>query len=197
MEFIEFFFTNFAGWPAWLWLSFVGVVIALLAFDLGVLHRKEHEIGVAESLLTSSLYIGIGIAFSGVVYLIYFQSAPVNGLDPQLAIADNAQRAWLAVELYLTGFILEKTLALDNIFVISLIFSYFAIPRLYQHRVLFWGIIGVIVLRAAMIGVGATLVAQASWVLYVFSIFLIWTGVMMLRAVSTLPFGASLVNAWT
>lgn len=181
MEFIEFFFTNFAGWPVWLWLSFVGVVIALLAFDLGVLHRKEHEIGVAESLLTSLFYVGIGIAFSGVVYLIYFQSAPVNGLDPQLAIADNAQRAWLAVELYLTGFILEKTLALDNIFVISLIFSYFAIPRLYQHRVLFWGIIGVIVLRAAMIGVGATLVAQASWVLYVFSIFLIWTGVMMLR----------------
>ncbi|MEQ1865644.1 MAG: TerC family protein [Micropepsaceae bacterium] len=181
MEFAEFLFTNFAGWPIWLWLSFVGVVIALLAFDLGVLHRKEHEIGVAESLLTSLFYVGIGIAFSGVVYLIYFQSAPVNGLDPQLAIADNAQRAWLAVELYLTGFILEKTLALDNIFVISLIFSYFAIPRLYQHRVLFWGIIGVIVLRAAMIGVGATLVAQASWVLYVFSIFLIWTGVMMLR----------------
>jgi tellurite resistance protein TerC len=182
MEFIaEFITDDLAGWPVWLWLSFVGVVIALLAFDLGVLHRKEHEIGVAESLLTSLLYIGIGVAFSGVVYLIYFQSAPVNGLDPQLAIVDDAQRAWLAVELYLTGFILEKTLALDNIFVISLIFAYFAVPRLYQHRVLFWGIIGVIVLRAVMIGAGAALVAQASWVLYLFSIFLIWTGFMMLR----------------
>jgi tellurite resistance protein TerC len=146
--------------------------------------------------LTSLLYIGIGVAFSGVVYLIYFQSAPVNGLDPQLAIADNAQRAWLAVELYLTGFILEKTLALDNIFVISLIFAYFAIPRLYQHRVLFWGIIGVIVLRAVMIGAGAALVAQASWVLYVFSLFLIWTGVMMLRKQQETDFSKNPVIAF-
>ncbi len=178
---MEFVVADFLGWPVWLWLAFVGLVIALLAFDLGVLHRKEHEIGVAESLLTSALYIGVGVAFAGVVYWLYGQSAPANGLDPQLMIADDAKRAWLATELYLTGFILEKTLALDNIFVISLIFTYFAIPRLYQHRVLFWGIIGVIVLRALMIGVGAVLVAQFSWILYVFSLFLIWTGVMMLR----------------
>jgi tellurite resistance protein TerC len=181
MEISEFLLSNFAGWPVWLWLSFVGLVVLLLIFDLGVLHRKEHEIGVAESLLISALYIGMGLAFSGVVYLLYLGSAPVDGLDPQLAIAGDAERAWLAAELYLTGFILEKTLALDNIFVISLIFAYFAIPRLYQHRVLFWGIIGVIVLRAVMIGAGAVLVSQASWILYVFSIFLIWTGVMMLR----------------
>ncbi len=196
MEFIEFFTTNLAGWPVWLWLSFVGIVIALLVFDLGVLHRKEHEISVAESLFTSLLYISIGVAFSGVVYWIYFQSAPVNGLDPQLAIADNAQRAWLAAELYLTGFILEKTLALDNIFVISLIFAYFAVPRLYQHRVLFWGIIGVIVLRAIMIGAGAALVSQASWVLYLFSLFLIWTGVMMLRKQEAKDFSTNPVLAF-
>lgn len=178
---VEFLLTDFAGWPVWLWLSFVAFVIALLVFDLGVLHRKEHEIGVAESLRTSALYIAIGVGFTGVVYWLYYNSAPANGLDPQLAIADNATRAWIAAELYLTGFFLEKTLALDNIFVISLIFTYFAIPRIYQHRVLFWGIIGVLVLRALMIGVGAILVSQASWVLYVFSLFLIWTGVMMLR----------------
>jgi tellurite resistance protein TerC len=178
---MDFLVSDFVGWPVWLWLSFIAIVLGLLVFDLGVLHRKEHEIGVTESLLTSALYIGIGTAFSGIVYLIYYNSAPLNGLDPQLAIADNTERAWLALELYLTGFILEKTLALDNIFVISLIFAYFAIPRLYQHRVLFWGIIGVIVLRAAMIGAGAALVAQASWVLYLFSAFLIWTGLMMLR----------------
>lgn len=178
---MEFLVADFLGWPLWVWLAFIGLVVALLAFDLGVLHRKEHEIGVTESLLTSAFYIGIGVAFSGVVYWLYGQSPPANALDPQLAIADDAERAWRAVELYLTGFILEKTLALDNIFIISLIFAYFAIPRIYQHRVLFWGIIGVIVLRAVMIGVGVALVSQFSWILYVFALFLIWTGIMMLR----------------
>lgn len=172
---------EFLGWPAWLWLSFVAVVVALLAFDLGVLNRKDHEIGVRESFLMSGLYISFGVAFSAVVWRIYAGAAPADALDPQLAIADDAARAWLAAELYLTGFIIEKTLALDNIFVISLIFTYFAVPREYQHRVLFLGILGVIVLRALMIGAGAALVAQFNWILYLFAVFLIWTGVMMLR----------------
>lgn len=178
---MDFLLASFLGWPVWLWLGFVVLVIALMAFDLGVLHRKEHEIGVGESLLMSALYISIGLSFSGVIYWLYHQSAPVDGLDPQLAIADSAERAWRAVQLYLTGFVVEKTLALDNVFVISLIFSYLAIPPLYQHRVLFWGIIGVIVLRGLMIGLGAALVSQFSWVLYLFAVFLIWTGVAMLR----------------
>jgi tellurite resistance protein TerC len=91
----------------------------------------------------------------------------------------GAERAWTALQLYLTGFAVEKTLAMDNVFVISMVFTYLAIPRLYQHRVLFWGIIGVIVLRALMIGLGAALVSQFSWILYIFAVFLIGTGVMM------------------
>jgi tellurite resistance protein TerC len=172
---------TFLSWPIWLWLSFVAVVVALLSFDLGVLHRKAHVVGVGESLWMSAMYIGVGLAFAGVIYWIYLQSAPSDGLDPRLMIGDAEARAGLAAQLYLTGFLVEKTLALDNVFVISLIFAYFAVPPQYQHRVLFWGIIGVIVLRAIMIGLGAALVSQFSWILYVFAAFLIWTGFAMLR----------------
>lgn len=147
------------GTPTWMWLSFFGLVLALLVFDLGILHRDAHEIGVAESLRLSALYITLGIAFGGWVWWTL------------------GQEAGLA---YMTGFAVEKTLAMDNVFVIAMIFSYFAIPRLYQHRVLFWGILGVIVLRAIMIGVGATLVARFDWVLYIFAGFLILTGIKML-----------------
>lgn len=178
---MEFFAIAFLGWPIWLWLAFIGVVITLLVIDLGVLNRHDHQIGVAESLRLSAFYIAMGLAFAGVIYLLYRQTAPTDGLDPQLMIADDATRAWRATQLYLTGFIVEKALALDNVFVISLIFAALAIPQQYQHRVLVWGIIGVIVLRALMIGLGATLVAHVSWILYVFALFLIWTGISMLR----------------
>ncbi|MCA0407434.1 MAG: TerC family protein [Proteobacteria bacterium] len=147
------------GKPVWMWLAFVAIVLALLVFDLGVLHKENREIGIRESVLLSTLYIGLGLAFGGWVW---WQLGPEPGLN------------------YLTGFVVEKTLALDNVFVIALIFSFFAVPRQYQHRVLFWGILGVIVLRAIMIGVGATLVAQFSWLLYVFAAFLIITGIKML-----------------
>ncbi len=147
------------GKPLWMWLAFVGIVIALLSFDLGVLHKHSREIGIRESLVLSSLYIGLGLAFGAWVWW-YF------GPEPGMS--------------YLTGFVVEKTLALDNVFVIALIFSFFAVPLRYQHRVLFWGILGVIVLRAIMIGLGATLVAQFGWVLYIFAAFLVVTGVKML-----------------
>src|SRR5690606_15283359 len=120
-------------------------VVALLAFDLGVLHRDDHEIGVRESLLLSALYVVMGLLFGAWVW---------THLGPQAGME------------YLTGFVVEKSLAMDNVFVIALIFAYFAIPRIYQHRVLFWGILGVIVLRAIMIGLGAALVAEFAWVLY-------------------------------
>jgi tellurite resistance protein TerC len=147
------------GTPAWMWLAFLGIVAALLAFDLGVLHKDQQEIGVQESLVLSALYIGLGLAFGGFVWW-------------RLG-ADSAM-------LYFTGFAIEKALAMDNVFVIAMIFSFFAVPLKYQHRVLFWGILGVIVLRAVMIGVGATLVSQFGWVLYVFAVFLVVTGVKML-----------------
>ncbi len=152
-------FLAFLGTPLWMWLTFILIVVALLAFDLGVLNRKDHEIGVAESLKLSALYISLGLGFAGFVWY-------------QLGAQASAE--------YLTAFVVEKTLALDNVFVIALIFSYFAIPRAYQHRVLFWGILGVIVLRGIMIGLGASLVANYGWVLYVFAAFLIFTGIKML-----------------
>lgn len=149
----------FLGQPAWMWLGFIGLVMALLAFDLGVLHRDGHEINVRESLLLSGFYIALGVTFGGFVR---WQLGPQSGVE------------------YLTGFVVEKSLAMDNVFVIAMIFGYFAIPRHLQHRVLFWGILGVIVLRAIMIGVGATLVSEFGWLLYVFAAFLVFTGIKML-----------------
>lgn len=151
--------SDFMSKPVWMWLSFISVVLILLVLDLGVFHKDDHEIEVKESLWMSAFYIGIGLTFGGWVW---WELGHQKGVE------------------YLTGFVVEKTLALDNIFVIAMIFSYFAIPRLYQHRVLFWGILGVIVLRGIMIGVGATLVAQFSWLLYIFAAFLIITGIKML-----------------
>ncbi len=156
---MEILYTLFLGTPLWLWFTFFAIVIALLVFDLGVLNKDDHEIGITESLKLSSLYITLGVAFGGFVWY-------------QLGAQSAAE--------YMTAFVVEKTLALDNVFVIALIFSYFAIPRAYQHRVLFWGILGVIVLRGIMIGLGATLVAQFGWVLYIFAAFLIFTGIKML-----------------
>ncbi|KQW50870.1 MULTISPECIES: TerC family protein [unclassified Ensifer] len=152
-------FIDWLGKPILIWLSFITLVIAILSFDLGVLHKENKEIEVGESIKLSALYISLGLAFGGWVWWYL-------GADAGLA--------------YMTGFVVEKTLALDNVFVIALIFSFFAVPRLYQHRVLFWGILGVIVLRAIMIGVGATLVAEFSWLLYIFAAFLVVTGLKML-----------------
>ena len=154
------------GKPLWMWATFMGVVFALLALDLGLFHRKSREIGVTESLSLSAFYIVIALIFGAWVWV---SLGPVSGKE------------------YITGYLVEKTLAMDNIFVISLIFSYFAIPNKYQHRVLFWGILGVIVLRAIMIGVGAILVAKFGWLLYIFAIFLVATGIKMLMLGDKLP----------
>jgi tellurite resistance protein TerC len=154
------------GKPAWLWLAFAGIVTALLAFDLGVLHKDDHEIGVRESLLLSAGYISVALAFGGWVWWYL-------GVQGGMA--------------YFTGFMIEKSLSMDNVFVIALIFSFFAIPRQYQHRVLFWGILGVIVLRALMIGLGATLVSQFGWVLYLFGAFLVVTGIRMWMLADHVP----------
>jgi hypothetical protein len=137
--------------------SVVGIVIALLVFDLGVLHRDpNHVIGVRESLWLSALYISLALVFGAWVW--WYLGAR-SGME------------------YYTGFLIEKSLALDNVFVIALIFSYFAIPPQYQHRVLFWGILGVIVLRAIMIGLGAALIENFAWTMWIFGAFLLVTGV--------------------
>jgi tellurite resistance protein TerC len=147
------------GKPLWMWAGFLLIVAALLAFDLGVLHRDHREIGVGESLRLSAFYIAMGLGFGG---LVWWQLGAQSGLE------------------YVTGFVVEKSLAMDNIFVIALIFGFFAIPRHLQHRVLFWGILGVILLRGIMIGLGAALVTRYEWVLFVFAAFLIVTGIKML-----------------
>jgi len=141
-------------------------VVTLLSFDLGVLHKDDREIGVKESLLLSAGYITIALLFGAWVW--WFLGAQ-SGTE------------------YFTGFLIEKSLSMDNVFVIALIFSYFAIPRQYQHRVLFWGILGVIVLRAIMIGLGAALVSGFSWILYVFGAFLILTGIKMWIVADHMP----------
>jgi tellurite resistance protein TerC len=163
---MEFLFDTLLGKPIWMWVAFISIVGVLLAFDLGVLHRKQREITIRESLWLSTFYIAIALGFGAWVW---YELGAQSG------------------EEYLTGFIVEKTLAMDNVFIISLIFTYFAIPPLYQHRVLFWGILGVIVLRAIMIGLGATLVSEFSWILYIFAIFLILTGIKMLYIGDTMP----------
>ncbi|WP_425460740.1 TerC family protein [Limnobacter alexandrii] len=155
---MEFMHADFLGTATWIWLLFIGIVVALLAFDLGVLHKDEKEIEVKESLLLSAGYITAACLFGAWVW--YYLGAE-SGMN------------------YFTGFAIEKSLSMDNVFVIAMIFSFFAIPRKYQHRVLFWGILGVIVLRAIMIGLGAALVKEFSWVLYLFGAFLIITGIKM------------------
>jgi tellurite resistance protein TerC len=146
------------GTAAWLWLAFAGVVVTLLALDLGVLHKGDREIGVRESLLLSAGYISVASLFGAGVW---WQLGAASGTD------------------FFTGFLIEKSLSMDNVFVIALVFSFFAVPRMYQHRVLFWGILGVIMLRAILIGLGAALIHQFSWVLYVFGAFLVFTGIKM------------------
>lgn len=168
--------TSWLGTPVWLWLSFLGIVAALLVLDLGVLHRKEREIGVRESLLMSAFYITLGLAFGG---WIWWYMGDTQGIN------------------YLTGFVVEKSLAMDNVFVIAMIFTYFGIPRAYQHRVLFWGILGVIVLRALMIGFSAAAIQQWSWMLYIFAAFLIFTGIKMwLMAEQEYDVGNSPILKW-
>jgi tellurite resistance protein TerC len=157
---------NFLGQDLWLWLLFLAIVIGLLIFDLGVLNRNDHEIEVKESLWLSAGYISVAAIFGAWVW---WYLGATSGMQ------------------YFTGFLIEKSLALDNVFVIALIFSYFAVPRIYQHRVLFWGILGVIVLRAIMIGLGATLVSEFGWVLYLFGAFLIATGIKMLWMIDNMP----------
>jgi len=140
----------------WLWAGFLLVVCSLLAIDLGVLHKKNKSIGIKESLYTSLFYILAGLIFG---FWIYYQMGQQRALE------------------YLTGFLVEKSLSLDNIFVISVIFTSLSISPKYQHKVLFWGVLGAIVLRAIIISLGVTIVAKFSWVLYIFAFMLILVGI--------------------
>ena len=158
---MEFLFADWLGTPAWLWLAFLALVATLTAFDLGILHKEDREMGIGESLKLSAFYIAVALAFGAWVW---------------------AARGAEFGMLYYTGFFIEKALSIDNVFVIGLIFTTFAIPPKYQYRALLWGIVAVIVLRGVMIAGGAALIAEAYWVLYIFAAFLIVTGFKMMFA---------------
>jgi TerC family integral membrane protein len=161
------------------WLIFVGFVLVMLALDLGVFHRKSHAVGFKESLGWSAVWITLGLSFSALVYQAYEHHWWGLGLRAD-AVDGMINDGRLAATKYLTGYVVEKSLSVDNIFVIAMIFGSLAVPARYQHRVLFWGILGALVMRGMMIGVGSALVTHFHWTLYIFGGFLIFTGLKML-----------------
>jgi tellurite resistance protein TerC len=142
----------------WPWVAFTAFVLAVLALDLGVFHRKAHEVTVREAATWSAVWVALALAFA---YGVHRVMGPDAGLQ------------------FLGGYLIEKALSVDNIFVFVLVFSYFGVPPRYQHRVLFWGILGALVMRGAMIAAGAALLARFHWVVYLFGAFLVVTGVRM------------------
>ncbi|MDH5590788.1 MAG: TerC family protein [Gemmatimonadota bacterium] len=159
------------------WVGFVALIVGLLALDLGVFHRDDHVPTLAEALGWSGLWISLALAFAGVVYFLYEN----NWIGVGLAFPEDVSGAEASMA-YLTGYILEKSLSLDNIFVIALIFSYFRVPLAHQHRVLFWGVLGALVMRGAMIGAGTLLIERFEWMTYVFGGLLLATAIRMLIA---------------
>ncbi len=143
----------------WLWVGFNVFVLAMLALDLGVFHRKAHVVSLKESLTWTGVWIGLALIFNALIWHHYGSTKAVQ---------------------FFTGYVIEKSLSVDNVFVFALLFSYFAVPPLYQHKVLFWGILGALVMRAIMIAAGAVLIAKFAWIIYVFGAFLILTGIKMI-----------------
>jgi tellurite resistance protein TerC len=173
MEFLQAaLFSDFLGTPAYFWLIFISVVAGLLVLDLGFLHKGQKEIEAKESFLLYGGYMAIAFAFGAWVWW-------ARGAQPGLE--------------FFTGYLIEQSLAMDNIFVIATVFAFLGIPRIYQHRVLFWGILGVIVFRAILIGLGAALVMSFSWILFVFGAFLVFTGLKMFKTSHDKP---SLEDNW-
>ena len=167
------------------WIVFLAFILVLLALDLGVFHRHAHVVTVREALTWTGVWIATACAFAGVIYLGYEYHWMGLGLQPDpvdrsAAYPDGrVNDARSAVLKFLTGYVVELSLSADNVFVIAMLFSYFAIPRIYQHRVLFWGILGALAMRGAMIAIGAKLVAEFSWMLSVFGALLILTAIKM------------------
>lgn len=152
----------------WLWIGFNVFVLGMLALDLGVFHRHSHTVSMKEAVTWSVVWISLALLFNLGIYLFWHQIVPSSAYsNSEAAIA------------FLTGYLIEKSLSVDNIFVFVLLFSYFAVPALYQHRVLFWGVLGALVMRGILIAVGATLIEEFHWIIYVFGAFLIFTGIRM------------------
>jgi len=183
--------SNPADLKVWAYVAFVCLVIFFLALDLGVFHREAHEVGMKEAIAWSAIWLTCGVAFSGLVYLAYEHHWLGLGLETAMYSTKEAIKAGAplivtgevqgleAAKQYLVGYVVEKSLAMDNIFVIALIFTFFAVPPKYQHRVLFWGIVGALVMRGGMIFLGAGLIVKYQWILIVFGGFLILTALKM------------------
>ena len=172
-----------------LYSGFTGLILLLLALDLGVFNRKAHVVSVREALGWSAFWIFLGLSFSVFIYFGYENHWLGLGLAPDLMgglprVVEGLGQVYndgaSATMKYLTGYIVEKSLSVDNIFIISMIFSFLAVPPIYQHRVLFWGIIGALLLRGVMIAVGAAMIQEFAWAIYVFGVFLVITGIKML-----------------
>jgi tellurite resistance protein TerC len=146
--------------PIWAWAGFGVFILLMLALDLGVLNRKAHAVTYREAATWSAVWVTLALCFAGIVF---WKTDTRTGLE------------------FLTGYVIELSLSVDNLFVFLLIFSYFKVPAKYQHRVLFWGVLGALVMRMTMIAIGATLVERFHWILYIFGAFLIYTGFKMLR----------------
>jgi tellurite resistance protein TerC len=156
------------------WLAFLAFVFTMVALDLGVFHRKAYTPTVRDALVWTLVWVSMALIFTGAVYLLY-----ENNYE-WASKATEALTGREAASQYLMGFVLEKSLSVDNIFVIAMIFSYFRVPLELQHRVLFWGILGAVILRGVMIGLGAALINSFDWIIYVFGAFLIYTAIKMM-----------------
>lgn len=152
----------------WLWVGFNLFVLALLAIDLGIFHRKSHAVSVKEAAIWSVVWISLSLLFNLGIYFFWQTISPTSSYT-------NSEAA-LA---FLAGYLIEKSLSVDNIFVFVVLFSFFAVPAAYQHRVLFWGIIGALIMRGTLIAIGAALLHEFHWIIYVFGAFLIYTGFRM------------------
>lgn len=157
-----------ANIPIWIWGSFMAFVLLMLALDLGVFHRQAHKIEMKEALVWSGIWIGLALLFNLILFLFWDQ------IQPGSRYTNNE-----AGFSFLAGYLIEKALSVDNIFVFLLIFGYFAVPEKYQHRVLFWGIIGALIFRATFIAAGSALLEKFFWMMIVFGLFLIATGIKM------------------
>jgi len=172
----------------WLWIGFLLLVFIFLALDLGVFNRHAHVISVKEALRWTGVWIAMAMLFNVLVYFIYEHHwfdmvGYVKQLDAATGEMVNVPATGMQMALqYLTGYIIEKSLSMDNVFVIAVIFGYFKVPAIYQHRVLFWGILGALVMRGVMIAIGAVMIKSFSWTIYIFGGLLIVTAIRMLMS---------------
>lgn len=156
----------------WVWVLFIALITIFLTLDLGIFHKNDHVIKTKEAGIWTAIWVTVALSFSGVIYWLFSTGLVENptGLTPNNAVLK-----------YITGYLIELSLSIDNVFVIAVIFSAFKVPALYQHRVLFWGILGAIVFRGLMILFGVALITKFDWIIYVFGVFLLYTAFKMLK----------------